>query len=284
MTKPAGEFRAVDETLRRRLVEGFASDARADWRDVRRRARRQGVRREPRRLAATPVAAGLVAAAAVALVAARPWSHSSSPAPPVADSPAQTQRPQPHGGTAVKAHAPSPTKATQLVAFRYRLNGVSSADLPASVAELVTNMGADAASAQEPILGPPAVYLFRRGSNNLCVVIALTHASGSCFSVLAAAGGSISSPGLSIVDGQEFITGLAANNVTTISATVKNTPQTPGTTAAVTIKNNVFLASIPYNGGAVAAVTLNVSRTNESPLTLTIPGVPAPIAHTSPTP
>ncbi len=87
-----------------------------------------------------------------------------------------------------------------------------------SVTEVVTEMGADPSSAQEPFSGPPSVYLFKRGTGDLCLVVSLAHASGDSFHVLTGADGSITDPSVSIVDGKLFVTGLAANDVRQITA------------------------------------------------------------------
>jgi hypothetical protein len=169
-----------------------------------------------------------------------------------------------------------PTPVRTLVAFSYRENAVAPTDLPASVTEVVTGMGADPTTEQEPFPGPPSIYLFHRGSNNLCLVVALGHASGSCFYVLTAATGAISDPSISIVEGKLFVTGLAANNARTITTTLAGTNQTPGTTRPAVIKNNVFVASLPYNGGALGAITVTVNQTNGTSQSFTIPGGPSP--------
>ncbi len=150
-----------------------------------------------------------------------------------------------------------PTRVATLVAFTSPNKTVAASDLPASVSEVVAGLGADPASAQLPFKGPPAVYLFRRGTNNLCIVEALSHASGSCFYVLTAAGGTISNPSLTIVDGKEFVDGLAANDVEQITASNAPTDLTPSTTNTAVVENNIFVISLPYNGGSVGTVTVD---------------------------
>ena len=216
------------------------------------------------------VAAVGAAAAVVAYERLESRSPTTRPAAPASPRP---HRPPAHKYARNRTH---PTRVATLVAFTHRQNAVAASDLPASVTEVVTQMGADPASAQEPFPGPPSIYLFHRGSNNLCLVVALGHAVGSCFYVLTAAAGAISDPSISIVDGKLFFTGLVANNARTITATVAGTDKTPGTSRPAAIKNNVFAVSLPYNGGGVGAVTVKVTQTDGISRSFTMPGVPAP--------
>jgi hypothetical protein len=123
-------------------------------------------------------------------------------------------------------------------------------------------MQADASSAQQPILGTPSVYLFHRGTGELCMVLAMQHAGGSCGSTLTDALGTLRA-NRSIVDGKMFIWGLAANDVSSVAVSLGSTTTTPAVARRVaTLANNVFLVSLPYNGGSIGDVTVTASRSD----------------------
>jgi hypothetical protein len=258
----------------------------SDWSEVMRSAKVQlkprGSRRQThRRLRQNPLAlavASLIAVSAIATVTALALNRGASRSAPTEYPTHNSAAAAPSvvkGGPTVRRH--TAIRVGSLVAFTYRQNAVSSPGLPASVAEVVANLDADISTAQEPFTGRPSVYLFRRASSDLCLVIVVTHASGSCYHTLAAADGTITNPSLSIVDERMFITGLAANDVQSIRATLETTPTTPATTRPASIENNVFLADLPYDGGAVGTVTLTVVATSGSESSFTLPGVPAPV-------
>ncbi|MGH3025439.1 MAG: hypothetical protein ACRDLR_03235 [Gaiellaceae bacterium] len=82
MTGPTTATGQLDEALRRRLAWSVASDAHADWRDVRQRARREHLRRDPRRLAVAVVVAGMLIAAPALAIATGVIDFSNAPAAP----------------------------------------------------------------------------------------------------------------------------------------------------------------------------------------------------------
>lgn len=231
-----------------------------------------GSRRRLSSRSALVAAAVIVVGALAAVVVYERLESGSSTTRPAAPRAQPESRPPAHKHVVSLAH---PTRVATL-AFTHRRNAVGASDLPASVTEVVTQMGADPASAQEPFTGPPSIYLFHRGSNNLCLVIALGHAVGSCFYVLNAAAGAISDPTIAIVDGKLFVAGLVANDARTITATVTGADKKRPSRSAV-IKNNVFAVSLPYNGGGVDAITVTVNRTDGTSQSFDMPGVPAPM-------
>jgi P pilus assembly chaperone PapD len=166
------------------------------------------------------------------------------------------------------------TKVRTLHAFSHRLHSVRTADLPASVAEVVAEMGADASTAQRPISSSPAVYVVHRGSQ-LCTIISVVHAGGSCDSVLRDAGGEARF-GLSIVDGKMFGGGLVANDVRSLRVALSATPSSSAAAAAATIANNLFVVSLPYHGGIVPSATVTVTRADGSSVSFQVTGVPGP--------
>lgn len=177
--------------------------------------------------------------------------------------------------TGASAHASTTksTKVTKLHAFAVRRHAVRAAALPPSVAEVEARLGADPATSQEPVVGTPSVFLAHRGSRGLCTIIAVTHANGSCDTVLRDAGGSLRA-NLSIVDGKLFVWGLAANNVSAVSVTVAKSKWSAGTTATARLTDNVFLTSLSYDGGGLGAVTVTDTRSDGSMTSVRIPPVP----------
>ena len=68
------------------------------------------------------------------------------------------------------------------------------------------------------------------------------------------------------VDGRRFITGLAANDVNSITISVAASANTAATTEKATLENNVFLALLPYSGGfATSAATVTVKSKYQGP-------------------
>jgi hypothetical protein len=177
-------------------------------------------------------------------------------------------------GAAASAATGHATKVSTLHAFSHRLHAVRSADLPTSVAEVVAEMSADASTAQRPIFSSPAVYVVHRGGQ-LCTIIAVVHAGGSCDSVLRDAAGEARF-GLSIVDGKMFGVGLVANDVRSLRVSLSATASSSASVAAATIANNLFVVSLPYHGGSVPSATVTVARTDGSTLSFQVPGVPGP--------
>lgn len=144
------------------------------------------------------------------------------------------------------------------------------AALPAHVADVVQQMGADPASAQHAASGSASVYLFKRGDGDVCIVLAGTAASGSCDSSLREAGGSLRAEE-SIVDGQLYVWGL-------VRADVKSVTVTTGAGPALTpaIVKGVFVANVNYTGGGVSPITVTVNRADGSTGSTIIPAIPAP--------
>jgi hypothetical protein len=165
------------------------------------------------------------------------------------------------------------TKVTKLHAFTVRRHAVRVAALPPSVAEVEARLGADPATSQEPVVGTPSVFLAHRGPQGLCTIIAVTHANGSCDTVLRDAGGSLRA-NLSIVDRKLFVWGLAANNVSAVSVTVSKSKWSAGSTSTARLTDNVFLTSLSYDGGGLGAVTVTDTRSDGSTTSVRIPPVP----------
>lgn len=171
----------------------------------------------------------------------------------------------------------SATSVKTLHAFKSRSHLRYSVTLPASVSEVVANMTghfqANATGLRQLTTGSPSVFVFRIGSGQLCVVVALTGAGGFCNSALGEAGGALAT-NVAIVDGKMFVIGLAANNVSSISASFRgNATALPVKTQVV---DNAFVASLPYQGGGVGSISVNATRTDGSTGAVTIPATPAP--------
>jgi hypothetical protein len=189
---------------------------------------------------------------------------------------------------AASHNTPQSTGVRSLAAYTRDMHSVRASDLPASVKELIDgqrilNLGEPPTSVQEPIVGAtssgtPSIYLIRY-PNDLCVVIAIKGAAGSCYDALTQAGGSISIDD-SIVDGKRFIHGLVANDVSAITVSLAATGNTPAASVSATIENNVYLAPITYNGLRPGAVSISVTHTNGATTTIRLPAAPTiPTGH-----
>lgn len=151
--------------------------------------------------------------------------------------------------TASHAMSQRVTNVRSLRAFTHRLHARSASALPASVAEIVTQMDANPATGQEPIKGSPSIYIFKRDNSELCTVLVVMHAGGSCDSVLRDAGGSLRAQE-AIVDGKMFVWGLAANDVAGVTVSLAATATTPGASERpASLANNTFVVALPYRGG-----------------------------------
>jgi hypothetical protein len=188
-----------------------------------------------------------------------------------------------HGGKGTIGSASAATNVRELHAFKHAVRPRAQNALPASVSEVInlmaTRLGTHPSNIQEPIIGAPSIYLVSLGSTHLCMIVALHGATAFCRDSLRQAEGSLQAS-RSIVDGKMFITGLAADNVKTITVTTANTPSTQGSTIQARIVNNVFVARLPYTGGGSGATTITVTRTDGTTGTLELHGLPEPIgAH-----
>lgn len=181
-------------------------------------------------------------------------------------------------------NAAGTTGVRTLAAYTRVADEVSSDALPASVSELIGNEetfltgGQSPTSIQEPIrgdtaTGAPSIYLIRY-SYNLCMIISLKGAAGSCYVVLRQARGAIAVDD-SIVDGKRFIHGLVANNVKSVTVSLAPSANTPRTSVQATIENNMFLAPVPYTGGfALASATISVTRSDGTTSSIALPQPP----------
>jgi hypothetical protein len=172
------------------------------------------------------------------------------------------------GGSLTHApeHANASTQVRTLHAFTHRVNARRIAQLPPNVVETIDQLGADATTAQEPIIGSPSVYLAQRGSSALCMILEFqSHNTGACYQTLRRAAGSVVRPNISIVAGQVFISGLVGDDVRSISASVSARSVAPGTPLLTArIENNVFIVALPQNRGGTGAATLIVTRSDGS--------------------
>jgi hypothetical protein len=144
------------------------------------------------------------------------------------------------------------------------------AALPAHVADVVQQMGADPASAQHAVSGNASVYLFKRGDGDVCAVLTGLGASGSCDSSLGEASGSLRVEE-TIVDGKLYVWGLVRADVTAVRVT-----PAAGTALTPTVANGVFVTNLNYTSGGVGPVTVTVTRADGSAGSTTIPAIPAP--------
>jgi hypothetical protein len=183
------------------------------------------------------------------------------------------------------------TGVRTLAAYTRIADEVSRDALPPSVSELISNEetfltgGQQPTSIQEPIsgnsaAGEPSIYLIRY-SYNLCMIISLKGAAGSCYVVLRQAKGSIALDD-SIVDGKRFIHGLVADNVKSVTVSLTPSATKPSTSVQATIENNMFLAPVPYNGGfALGSATISVTRSDDTTSSFALPQPPRIVAPPS---
>jgi hypothetical protein len=181
---------------------------------------------------------------------------------------------------------PGSTGVRTLLAYTRIVRPTSTTDLPASVSELIKNeetfltVGEAPTSIQEPIIGSPAaetpsIYLVTY-PDNLCMIIALKGAAGTCYVALRQAGGSISIDD-SIVGGKRFIHGLVANDIKGLTVTLAATATGPAQTVPATIQNNAFIAPLSYGGGYdLSAATITITHADGTITTITMPRVPTP--------
>jgi hypothetical protein len=238
---------------------GFAKLARASLADA-------PARIGPRRkwwlaLVATVGALGVALALVLAL------RNSSSPPSP--NSSVVGARP---GGTE--------TDVRTLLAFRRAVNERSNNSLPPTVHEVLARFASrnheSPTTIAEPITGPPSIYLITFKPNQLCEVVALSGAVWECRVTLRQAGGSLS-VAQAIVDGQRFVYGLAANDVTSITVTSPASSTTAATSEQAQLANNAFVASLPYHGGfGLSGVTVTANRSDGSTGTASLRGIPEP--------
>jgi hypothetical protein len=165
---------------------------------------------------------------------------------------------------------------SSLQALTRQTSPIQPAALPASVQEVANALGANGEATEQPTDIPGAsVYLIPKGTNQLCFVIDVVDASGSCDSTLRDAGGSLDG-GLAIVDGKCFVWGLVADGVESASVSLSGSSTTPATQVAAPIIGNTFLAQVPYNGGGVGGVTFKITRNDGTTGLATLSAVPIP--------
>jgi hypothetical protein len=173
------------------------------------------------------------------------------------------------------ASASAATSVTALHAYRSPAPAVSEGLLPDSVRMFLRHMSARVGAPlriQEPVAEKPTIFLVTVGENDLCYVVVVRGAVASCHDELRQGDGSVGVD-VDIVDGQLFVTGLAADDVTAISVSEA------ASSHAATVQSNVFYVSLPYNGGGTGPITLVVSRSDKPDVTVTVPGVPVPEVH-----
>lgn len=211
------------------------------------------------RLSRRHVAAGLVAAAALAAVAALLVGVR---------------------GSAVSS-ASAATSVTTLRAFTSPAPAVSEKLLPSSVrmflAHISARLGEPLGQVQQPVSGTPSIFLVTLGHSDLCLVMVIHGATASCHDELRQGDGSVGVD-VDIVDGKLFVTGLAANDVTAITATEAGASAADTHYAKANLVSNTFYAALPYSGGGTGAITLVVERSDQPDVTVDVPGVPAPTA------
>jgi hypothetical protein len=142
--------------------------------------------------------------------------------------------------------------------------------------EAASRAGKTVTSIQRPIAGTASIYLVTLGSNELCTYIAIRGASGQCHSTLDQADGSLGSS-VSVVDRKLFVSGVAANDITSITVSIESTATTLGTTTPVhaTTADNVFLTpALPFNGKGTGPITITAMHTDGSTSSAALPGIP----------
>lgn len=173
------------------------------------------------------------------------------------------------------------TDVRSLLAFTRTVRPVRAADLPPGVSELMgeaaSRAGETVTSIQRPIAGTASIYLVTLGSNELCTYIAIRGASGQCHSKLDQADGSLGSS-VAVVDGKLFVSGVTANDITSITVSIEPTATTVGTTTPVrgTLADNVFLTpALPFNGMGTGRITITAMHTDGSTSSAALRGIPA---------
>ena len=185
-----------------------------------------------------------------------------------------------HTHTHRPATVSASTDVRTLLAFTRNVRAVRAADLPPGVSELMneakSRFGETVTNIQEPIAGTASIYLVTLGSNQLCTYIAIKGATGRCRSTLDQADGSLDSS-LSIVDRKLFVSGVAANDISSITVSIGRTATTAATTTPVQAKiaDNVFLTpALPFNGMSTGPITITATHTDGSTSSATLPGIP----------
>jgi len=152
------------------------------------------------------------------------------------------------------------------------------ADAVASISTAASHFGAKPTNVGQVFATPARVFGFR-AADRACVSVAVVHTGTFCASTLPDAGGE-AAPEIMIVDGKMFAVGLVANDVANVDVSLAATSKTPGTSSpiAASVANNTFIAALPYGGGGVGAVTVNVSRSDGAVSTAVVPASAPPHA------
>ena len=83
--------------------------------------------------------------------------------------------------------------------------------------------------------------------------------------------GALVTPRVSIVDGATYAWGLAAANVSSVSA------QVDGQQATGTVSNGIFSVALPDGAHGTGPISLSVGAGNAT-ATVNLPGIPKPVA------
>jgi hypothetical protein len=175
--------------------------------------------------------------------------------------------------------AQAATQVKTLAAFSHLLQPKREVALPTSARNFIDEMAATAgkpvAAIQEPISGEPSVYLVTLRPDDLCVVVALHGASGSCHVALRQAGGAAEAE-VAIVDGRTFVLGLAADDVTGVAVTAAPRANAPQETFDAQVTHNVFLAELPFGERGTGPIELTITLQDGAARPLDLPGIPIP--------
>jgi hypothetical protein len=181
------------------------------------------------------------------------------------------------GGRAPSARAE--TRVDHLAAYNHLVRARSEASLsPATqrfINQMAANVGGRVVAIQEPISGEASVYLVDLRPTDLCVVIALTGATGSCHAALRQAGGAIEAD-VAIVDGKTFVLGLARDDVTGVTVAAAPQAGTATQTFKADLTHNTFLAALPFGQHGTGPLEVNVTLHDGSARTVEMPGIPTP--------
>lgn len=129
---------------------------------------------------------------------------------------------------------------------------------PGSLHTLATTTGADPAEIVGAVKGDSTcAYLTRGGA-----------AAGGC----QALDGQRVAPQVTIVDGKTYVWGLVASGVSSVAARVD------GQGVSAEVGNGLFSAELPEGAHGTGPIALSVEG-SDGPSTVTLPGIPAPIAH-----
>jgi hypothetical protein len=175
--------------------------------------------------------------------------------------------------------AQAATQVKTLTAFSHLLQAKKEVALPTAtrnfVDQMATTEGKPVEAIQEPISGEPSVYLVTLGLDDLCVVVSLHGASGSCHVALRQAGGTVEAE-LAIVDGRTFILGLAADDVTGVAVAAASRANAPQEKLNARLTHNIFLAELPFGTHGTGPIELTITLKDGTTRPLGLPGIPTP--------